>query len=69
MLDCAERYGFVVRYATDEDRELAEHSDTSNVTLNVCLGREFIGGSLYFKGCAWLWKEERCGGGGSTGQQ
>ena len=48
--DCEEAYGFTVRYTEDEDLELAEHSDTSNVTLNICLGREFTGGDLYFKG-------------------
>ncbi|CAE7682297.1 ICU11 [Symbiodinium pilosum] len=48
--DCDETYGFVVRYRIGEDVELAEHADTSNVTLNVCLGKEFTGGELYFKG-------------------
>ena len=32
-----------------EDLALAEHSDTANLTLNVCLGRQFTGGDLYFK--------------------
>ncbi|CAE7183889.1 ICU11 [Symbiodinium microadriaticum] len=49
-MDCNETYGFVVRYRIGEDVELAEHADTSNVTLNVCLGKEFSGGELYFKG-------------------
>lgn len=49
--DCDETYGFVVRYKIGEDVDLAEHADTSNVTLNACLGREFTGGELYFKGC------------------
>merc|ERR1712050_785587 len=48
--DCDETYGFVVRYRMGEDVELAEHADTSNVTLNACLGREFQDGGLYFKG-------------------
>jgi len=48
--DCGESYGFVVRYRIGEDVDLAEHADTSNVTLNACLGRDFIGGDLYFKG-------------------
>jgi predicted 2-oxoglutarate/Fe(II)-dependent dioxygenase YbiX len=30
--------------------DLSEHVDDSEVTLNVCLGKEFQGGSLYFKG-------------------
>ncbi|CAK0871513.1 unnamed protein product [Prorocentrum cordatum] len=49
--DCEETYGFVVRYRLGEDVDLAEHSDTANVTLNLCLGRAFEGGDLYFKGC------------------
>eukprot|EP00971_Amphidinium_carterae_P059922 1185290-Amphidinium_carterae.1 len=48
--DCDETYGFVVRYRIGEDVELAEHADTSNLTLNLCLGRDFVGGDLYFKG-------------------
>lgn len=48
--DCLEQYGFSVEYSLGGDRALAEHSDTANVTLNVCLGREFAGGELYFKG-------------------
>merc|ERR1719375_577505 len=48
--DLDEVYGFTVRYALGGDLELAEHADTSNVTLNACLGREFQGGELYFKG-------------------
>lgn len=48
--DCAETYGFVVRYKIGEDLDLAEHADTSNVTLNACLGRAFEGGDIYFKG-------------------
>jgi hypothetical protein len=48
--DLDETYGFVVRYRIGEDVDLAEHADTSNVTLNACLGREFAGGELYFKG-------------------
>eukprot|EP00928_Gymnodinium_smaydae_P018608 TRINITY_DN17090_c0_g1_i1.p1 TRINITY_DN17090_c0_g1~~TRINITY_DN17090_c0_g1_i1.p1 ORF type:complete len:191 (+),score=10.74 TRINITY_DN17090_c0_g1_i1:50-574(+) len=49
--DCDEVYGFVVRYKIGEDVMLAEHADTSNFTFNLCLGREFDGGDLYFKGC------------------
>lgn len=61
--DCDETYGFVVRYRLGEDVDLAEHADTSNVTLNACLGREFAGGDLYFKGVRFTGsaedKEER----------
>ena len=49
--DCAEAYGFAVRYRLGEDVALAEHADTSNVTLNVCLGVDgFDGGALAFGG-------------------
>lgn len=48
--DLDETYGFVVRYRLGEDLSLAEHADTSNVTLNACLGRVFESGDIYFKG-------------------
>ena len=48
--DALEHYGFVVRYKLGEDLELAEHTDASVVTLNVCLGKDFEGGELTFKG-------------------
>lgn len=41
---------FVVKYALGEDRELNYHFDNAEVTLNVCLGKKFEGGSLYFGG-------------------
>ena len=43
-------HAFVVSYKQGEDIELDFHYDTSEVTLNVCLGRTFTGGQLYFKG-------------------
>lgn len=39
---------FVVKYTMDEDVELSYHFDNAEVTLNVCLGRSFTGGELYF---------------------
>ena len=46
-----EQYGFTVRYQRGQDLSLAEHFDTSNLTLNICLGRDgFTGGDLFFKG-------------------
>merc|ERR550525_1939074 len=64
--DCNETYGFVVRYKIGEDLDLAEHADTSNVTLNACLGRNFTGGDIYFKGVRFTDsaedKDERCVG-------
>eukprot|EP01130_Rhizamoeba_saxonica_P014131 TRINITY_DN6126_c0_g1_i2.p1 TRINITY_DN6126_c0_g1~~TRINITY_DN6126_c0_g1_i2.p1 ORF type:complete len:466 (-),score=88.45 TRINITY_DN6126_c0_g1_i2:6-1382(-) len=43
-------HSFIVKYKIGEDLDLAEHADSSHVTLNVCLGKQFSGGSLYFKG-------------------
>jgi hypothetical protein len=42
---------FIVRYKEGEDIGLDMHSDSSDVTLNVCLGREFDGATLTFCGC------------------
>ncbi|XP_057841343.2 2-oxoglutarate and iron-dependent oxygenase domain-containing protein CP2 isoform X2 [Cryptomeria japonica] len=43
-------HGFVVEYSKDRDLELGFHVDDSEVTLNVCLGKQFTGGDLFFKG-------------------
>lgn len=43
-------HGFVVEYGNDKDIELGFHVDDSEVTLNVCLGKEFSGGELFFRG-------------------
>jgi len=43
-------HGFVVEYQPGKDVQLDFHVDASEVTLNVCLGKEFTGGSLYFQG-------------------
>ena len=39
---------FVVKYTMKEDLDLSYHFDNAEVTLNVCLGRVFKGGDLYF---------------------
>ncbi|NWR47711.1 OGFD2 protein, partial [Regulus satrapa] len=39
---------FVVKYALHEDLDLSSHFDNAEVTLNVCLGKEFTEGNLYF---------------------
>lgn len=41
-------YAFVVDYTPDTQKGLAKHYDSSDVTLNVCLGHEFKGGDLMF---------------------
>lgn len=43
-------HGFTVEYGVHKDLELGFHMDASDVTLNVCLGRDFCGGELYFRG-------------------
>jgi len=42
------QHSFIVRYAAGEDLDLKPHADDSDITLNVCLGHEFEGASLYF---------------------
>jgi len=48
MLDS--HHAFIVQYKLTEDRALGFHYDDSEVTLNVCLGKQFTGGDLYFAG-------------------
>jgi len=43
-------HAFMVKYKLGEDISLDTHVDDSEVTLNVCLGKEFIDGKLYFHG-------------------
>eukprot|EP01095_Lingulamoeba_sp_RSL-Kostka_P013520 TRINITY_DN5631_c1_g1_i1.p1 TRINITY_DN5631_c1_g1~~TRINITY_DN5631_c1_g1_i1.p1 ORF type:complete len:364 (+),score=105.61 TRINITY_DN5631_c1_g1_i1:133-1224(+) len=43
-------HGFVVQYKLNEDLDLGFHYDDAEVTLNVCLGRDFTDGDLFFKG-------------------
>jgi hypothetical protein len=43
-------HGFVVEYKPGKDVSLDFHVDVSDVTLNVCLGKKFTGGELYFRG-------------------
>lgn len=44
---------FTVKYMLDGDTELSCHFDNAEVTLNVCLGRQFTGGDLLVGG---MWK-------------
>jgi len=43
-------HGFLVQYAMAKDKKLDFHVDMADVTLNVCLGKEFTGGDLWFGG-------------------
>lgn len=45
-----EHHGFVVEYKIGKDEKLDFHIDDSEVTLNVCLGKQFIDGRLFFRG-------------------
>lgn len=45
-----DHHGFVVDYEIGKDEKLDFHVDQSEVTLNVCLGKDFVGGELYFGG-------------------
>jgi hypothetical protein len=49
---------FVVEYGADKDKKLDWHVDDSDVTLNVCLGKEFVGGDLVFSGTLLLLTNE-----------
>lgn len=41
---------FSVAYSKDMDKKIDLHTDDSAVTINYCLGSEFTGGDLIFKG-------------------
>lgn len=44
-------HAFVVRYAVAIDEvALDKHMDQSETTLNVCLGKQFVGGAAFFGG-------------------
>jgi hypothetical protein len=46
---------FIVRYKMGEDLDLKTHADDSDMTLNICLGKDFEGARLYFhqdSGCS-----------------
>ena len=37
-----------MKYSMGNDTDLSYHYDNAEVTLNVCLGKEFAGGDLFF---------------------
>lgn len=41
-------HSFLVRYQIGEDVKLKKHRDDSELTMNICLGKKFSGGSLKF---------------------
>jgi len=43
-------HSFVVRYRTGEDLGLDMHTDASDVTFNICVGKQFTGANLTFCG-------------------
>ena len=48
-------HSFIVQYQTGKDLGLDMHTDNSDVTFNVCLGRDFEGAGLTF--CGYMGKE------------
>jgi len=45
-----DHHSFIVEYAIGKDKELHLHVDDSELTLNICLGVDFTGGNILFKG-------------------
>ncbi|XP_027365876.1 uncharacterized PKHD-type hydroxylase At1g22950-like [Abrus precatorius] len=43
-------HGFVVEYGINRDVDLGLHVDDSEVSLNICLGKQFSDGELFFRG-------------------
>ena len=39
---------FTVKYDMQNDQSLGYHFDNAEVTLNLCIGKNFIDGELYF---------------------
>ena len=50
---------FVVEYAIEKDKDLANHMDESLVTANVNLGKTFAGGAVSFQGVRQTPSEQR----------
>ena len=44
------QHGFIVNYGMAGDTDLGFHVDNSEVTLNLCIGGDFIGSEVYFQG-------------------
>lgn len=49
-MDLTSHHSFMVQYRAHEDPGLDMHTDDSDVTFNVCLGRDFTGAGLTFCG-------------------
>jgi hypothetical protein len=43
-------HSFTIGYNLHEDTQLADHKDISDVTLNICLGKQFTGSEVHFYG-------------------
>ena len=43
-------HAFTVEYAPNKDKRLEIHRDDSEVTVNYCLGTDFVGGVVRFEG-------------------
>jgi len=45
-----DHHTFIVQYSEGEQNSLGFHYDDAEVTVNLCLGKVFTGGDLYFRG-------------------
>ena len=52
-------HGFIVEYQLgSKDEDLEYHMDEAEVTLNLCLGKKFNGGNVFFNGIRNHWSTE-----------
>ena len=54
-----QHHTFVCQYMLGQDTSLDMHHDDSDVTLNVCLGKDFEGATLSFCGSIFDGKQHR----------
>lgn len=45
-----DNHSFTVEYQKGKDTKLGYHTDDSDITINLCLGKEFEGSGVYFRG-------------------
>ena len=55
-----DHHSFIVAYSADEDAHLDMHTDDSDVTFNICLGKDFEGAGLQFCGNMGTKQHRRC---------
>ena len=45
---------YVTKSAAGEDIAVQKHMDMSDVTMNICMGKQFKGGATYFEGISFF---------------